>query len=1604
MAEVTEKVNLVANDESVKNSLNQLLTSSRNVDKGIESLRQSLKSLNSSNVDEFVKKFSEVRKETNNIAKNINSNRTSLDKVIDVQSFIDKTKTARQELNTLLSEVSTKVKIEGLDLATDRMAEMKQSFQDIQTRLQEAFRLNDISGLKSASSELAELKSQAVDLQQILGSERFAGLNFSEEQAKITSFIGQIDSAASEAGEKIKEDLVNKIGSGLSKIKDLAKSSLNETMDIAKSAVSKYCGLLKSGFTSVFSYIQKKFSNLFSTKGIGSGLVSQIKSLVGVYAISKLVKEMYSLTDEAINMEGTLSNVFSSSSEDIREWSNEFAKRFSLTTQEAREFATEFGTVFDGLGISGTAQAEMSKNLTALTGDLASYLGITKEAANTKLSGAIAGNVKSLKSLGITMNDTTLNEYAMSRGLSQTYSDMSNANKAILRYNYILSQTSQIQGNASTSTAGWTNTIRMLKANLQSLGSIMGGALIKMLYPVVNVLNQIVAAAVNAGNALAKLFGFDTTSLSNLGAVGSSGASDIEDTADALNDEADALGNASDAAKDAADNLQSFDKLNNMQSSDSSSGSGTSGGTGGVGGLIDFDSYYENVGDVEDSPITKWLNGLWDLLSDKKWKDAGKYIAVGVNGLNAKIYKALTDKKVYNAIDSFSDAVTDFYDGLLDIDFKLIGKNFGAGFNLITYAINTLYEDAVKKDLLKKTGQKIYDFFDGILEEVDWQQAGKAFSTGMRSALDVLSGFLESAVDGDLGTKVGNSLKTFILGAVERLFGNGGAKEIGENISNIINLGFDAIIGTFGDGEAVSAVMNYVLETIQTGIDGIDGQKLSGAVTALLNVLGTLFNKLGDIDTSNLSDSISGAVNDAANNGSISNLAKGLVKVFEKLAETLVETVKKINWGNVAKALLDGIGDAIEDNTDGFKDIVEALAVIFGVKLVGKVGSFGIEKLGKKIASLFGTKTAEALTDSAVKKTISSAVEETVGDSVATGAETAATGITWSSTGWTVAGTAAGSLLVAGMIAGWTEKWKDSKTEKELTESAQEVVGNIELNADNVADYLIKLSEARNAYQDLRNTGENDISYYEDFLKTLKNLGYEGTETYNNLSKAVQDYNNYGGLEKAFIGLTKCEKAAKELSVSTEQSINFLGDLSGEETQVFDAYYDQINKAISLTETDIANLTIAYKTGGDDAAKAFIDSLNNGTASKTIDLTVYLEQIDDSVKITAKDVAELALAYKTGGTDAAEAFIQGLNESVNKDTTVKKTQENFLNNVAKANATVAEATGKSTTQTSIDAQCKTYNSDTKVLNALDYHTQNSVTKAEKTAETNGQTIGTVTTGGTAKVYDTDTSVSSSLSSLTTRSVNNALPSATVAGNTLGNTYTGAINSSVSADTSVSKSTSNLVTKSTSNAAASARSGGSTVGKYITDGVSEGIDNPTSTSTLSSKIKSLGASILNKFKDALDIHSPSKAFANLAKFIPLGVAEGVDDNVDDATDAIEDFSNQLMKKFNVDSVDVTDMFDLSGLSAIVDEITGKIGQFQSEVMLNPVYKQSELQAIQSQKSSTDGILSGMANISQKLSLGSSGKTVQVSVYLDANNKLGDFIIDTVNGKVIKGGSF
>ena len=60
-------------------------------------------------------------------------------------------------------------------------------------------------------------------------------------------------------------------------------------------------------------------------------------------------------------------------------------------------------------------------------------------------------------------------------------------------------------------------------------------------------------------------------------------------------------------------------------------------------------------------------------------------------------------------------------------------------------------------------------------------------------------------------------------------------------------------------------------------------------------------------------------------------------------------------------------------------------------------------------------------------------------------------------------------------------------------------------------------------------------------------------------------------------------------------------------------------------------------------------------------------------------------------------------------------------------------------------------------------------------------------------------------------------------------------------------------------------------------------------------RNLGASVQNGFNDALEIHSPSRVFENLAKFIPLGVAKGVEDNEDSAIQSVTVLSNDLINE-------------------------------------------------------------------------------------------------------------
>lgn len=88
----------------------------------------------------------------------------------------------------------------------------------------------------------------------------------------------------------------------------------------------------------------------------------------------------------------------------------------------------------------------------------------------------------------------------------------------------------------------------------------------------------------------------------------------------------------------------------------------------------------------------------------------------------------------------------------------------------------------------------------------------------------------------------------------------------------------------------------------------------------------------------------------------------------------------------------------------------------------------------------------------------------------------------------------------------------------------------------------------------------------------------------------------------------------------------------------------------------------------------------------------------------------------------------------------------------------------------------------------------------------------------------------------------------------------------------------------------------TIGRNIIEGIKSGISN--AVGGLYSSIKSSLSGLVDKAKNALGIHSPSRVFADVVgKQIPAGIAKGINDNTRLADDAVNSMTDDLVNQVN-----------------------------------------------------------------------------------------------------------
>lgn len=285
-----------------------------------------------------------------------------------------------------------------------------------------------------------------------------------------------------------------------------------------------------------------------------------------------------------------------------------------------------FNTLLTGFGDTAERAQLMSQNLTQLGYDISSFFNISIEDAMQKLQSGISGELEPLRRLGYDLSQARLEQTALNLGIKESVANMTQAEKAELRYYAIMTQVTTAQGDMARTLEAPANQLRILQAQLTQAARAIGNIFIPALNAILPYAIAVVQVIREITNALANLAGFKLTDVDYSG---------VNSAAVGAGSLADNLDDAAGAAKKLKQYTAGFDELNVFAPN---TGSGSGAGAGGAGGF-DFDlPTYDFLGDAVQTRIGEIKKMIEDTLAEITTIVSGFMLAVGailvVTGVN----------------------------------------------------------------------------------------------------------------------------------------------------------------------------------------------------------------------------------------------------------------------------------------------------------------------------------------------------------------------------------------------------------------------------------------------------------------------------------------------------------------------------------------------------------------------------------------------------------------------------------------------------------------------------------------------------------------------------------------------------------------------------------------------------------------------------------------------------------------------------------------------------------------------------------------------------------------------------------------------------------
>lgn len=326
--------------------------------------------------------------------------------------------------------------------------------------------------------------------------------------------------------------------------------------------------------------------------------------------------------------------------EEARNYAEQVGEVMGINPGEWMRNQGVFMTITEGFGVASDRAYTMSKNLTQLTYDLASFVNISTSDAFQKLESGISGELEPLRRLGYDLSVARLQQEAYNLGIEKSVTAMTQAEKAELRYYAIMTQVTNAQGDMARTLEAPANQLRILQAQVERATRALGNLFLPILKAILPYAIALAKAIRMVAEIIAGFFGVSIPEFDM-------GTDAIGGVASGAGEAADGLGDASKKAKELKNALLGIDELNVISPpEDSSGGAGGAGGIGGGGGLGFELPTYDFIADAVNEQVDKIMAKIQpflDWVRENIDEILAGVLAVGAAFLAWRIAKGVQD-------------------------------------------------------------------------------------------------------------------------------------------------------------------------------------------------------------------------------------------------------------------------------------------------------------------------------------------------------------------------------------------------------------------------------------------------------------------------------------------------------------------------------------------------------------------------------------------------------------------------------------------------------------------------------------------------------------------------------------------------------------------------------------------------------------------------------------------------------------------------------------------------------------------------------------------------------------------------------------------------